>query len=41
MEVLHEETIDVGLLTAKNIKYMDDAPQKTWDHFCVINECAG
>lgn len=33
MEILHEETIDVGLLIARNIKYMDDAPQKDLGSF--------
>lgn len=38
MDILKEEPIDVGLLIAKNIKFMVDAPQQSCGYFCVINE---
>lgn len=38
MAILNQGPIDVGLLIAKNIKYMDGEPQRACGHFCVINE---
>lgn len=41
LAILNNEPVDVGILIAYNIKYMDDAPQRTYEHFCVINKLCG
>lgn len=28
----------MGILITRNIKFMDDAPQRNREHFCVINK---
>lgn len=37
VEILNHNPIDVGLLIAKNIKYMAEAPQRACEDFCIIN----
>lgn len=38
LSLLRGGPINLGRLIAKNIKYMDNAAQKAYGHFCVMNE---
>lgn len=36
--IFNNEPINVRMLIEDNIKYMDETPQRTYGHLCVINE---
>lgn len=38
MAILHDSSINVGRLISENIETMEDAPQHSCGHFCIINE---
>lgn len=38
ISILNHEPIHVGRLIAKNIKYMDDTPQRDYGIFLIVNE---